>query len=143
MIIFFAGVGESLYPFHSDISHHVAPTYEFLPHHKELSWLHSRDFPNPWDRICRILIAENNYENSIKNYIFDKAYYPLIKFLAIAVRTIVTNSRPWCTTLSSETLSGETIHRAKFSLPNETFRPLKVKVSLNEVQVNLRRKEVI
>ena len=54
-------------------------------------------------------------------------------------------------TLSGKTLSGETIRRAKFSSlkensslsPDEKFRPIKVKVSLVEVQMNLRGKEVV
>ena len=54
-------------------------------------------------------------------------------------------------TLSGETSSGETIRLAKFSSqnkksslsPNEIFRPIKVKVFLNEVQVILREKQVI
>ena len=54
-------------------------------------------------------------------------------------------------TLLGETLSRETIRWAKFSSPNEKyvpfagrkFRPIKVKVSLVEVQVNLRGVQVI
>ena len=53
-------------------------------------------------------------------------------------------------TLSGESLSGETIRRAKFSSPNkysslspdEKFRPIKVKVYSVEAQVSLRVKQV-
>ena len=56
-----------------------------------------------------------------------------------------------CNTLTGETLSGESFvgrnfrHLTKNSSlsPDEKFRPIKVKVSLVEVQMNLRWKKVI
>ena len=96
-------------------------------------------------------VIENLYELKLR-WILNVDYFPP---LVTAFYISNANRWPYCLeihiTLSGETLSGETFvgrnfrHQTKNSSlsPDKKFRSIKVKVSLNEVQVNLRGKEVI
>ena len=84
-----------------------------------------------------VFMGDRSKRSDIKTRLIDSFKNETLFFVKLL-------SRKGCT-LSDETLSGKTIGRAKFSSlsPDEMFRPIKIKVSLVEVQMNLRGKKVI